>query len=516
MTQIKIKIFDYLLQGYSDSIRLENGKEYKTINMKESDTCGLIKVIDGPDREINEIRSCDVLESQIKKCDHDEKLGIDDISQDSNLYFELNYKMGKITSSDLVNFINVNGAKKVNVETVNMVDVTENIKKLYTSEILNSITRDVLSELKKGYPDAKKHTENNTFIQWVKPDFGDNIILFGDIHGSFSTLVRHILRFRKLNIINRKGTIANGYKIIFLGDVVDRGLYSLETLILLYLLKINNGEKVILNRGNHEELETNRIKIELDHKLENSEQVYETLSEIMTWQPSAIVIENSLNEDEYVYLAHGALPHDMKDNDKLPQEFVDGFSTKSSFIISEEYAKSIRWNDVHGHDETTNNCRRINPSTPVDDKVHDLIKIIGRNLITEANKMGIKMIIRGHQDSGHNTKIIKKDTNEWISIKKSINKNMKCRGPIYTVGLQEDELTINGENQDQVLPILTISTNTDKDRNLTSDSYAILQFTDEDQMNECFVGGSSCKYRRQFYKYNNKLQELFSKVGKLA
>jgi hypothetical protein len=63
----------------------------------------------------------------------------------------------------------------------------------------------------------------------------------------------------------------------------------------------------------------------------------------------------------------------------------------------------------------------------------------------------------------------------------------------------------------EMLPVLTISTNTDKDRNLTSDSYAILQFTDENEfVDKCFAGGGNDK--KNFYKYNNKLLELFAKV----
>lgn len=69
---------------------------------------------------------------------------------------------------------------------------------------------------------------------------GDTIVV-GDIHGSLHDLLR-ILKYIDIS----------KYKVIFLGDYVDRGNFSLECITLLFTLKIIYPNKYFLLRGNHE------------------------------------------------------------------------------------------------------------------------------------------------------------------------------------------------------------------------------------------------------------------------
>lgn len=67
------------------------------------------------------------------------------------------------------------------------------------------------------------------------------LTIVGDIHGQFYDLVGILDRLP----LGRE-------KILFLGDYVDRGCFSLEVLVILLCIKINWPSRTILLRGNHE------------------------------------------------------------------------------------------------------------------------------------------------------------------------------------------------------------------------------------------------------------------------
>jgi len=89
--------------------------------------------------------------------------------------------------------------------------------------------------------------QENLLLEFSSKEIAEDVYVIGDIHGNLETLTRLI------EIINHN----NPKKVIFLGDIVDRGPKQFECLLIVLALKILYPSKYYLLRGNHETLEIN-------------------------------------------------------------------------------------------------------------------------------------------------------------------------------------------------------------------------------------------------------------------
>eukprot|EP00347_Sterkiella_histriomuscorum_P009810 403339803 len=113
----------------------------------------------------------------------------------------------------------------------------------------------------------------------------DPVIFVGDIHGQFYDLNKMLELVGKIGQIN----------FVFLGDYVDRGMFSFEVISTLYAMKLNYPNHITLLRGNHEcrqMTESFNFRVEVEEKFD--QEVYDLLMESFDSLPIAALIDNKI------------------------------------------------------------------------------------------------------------------------------------------------------------------------------------------------------------------------------
>lgn len=123
------------------------------------------------------------------------------------------------------------------------------------------------------------------------------IKIVGDIHGQYYDLLR----------LFEYGGFPPDSNYLFLGDYVDRGKQSLETICLLLAYKIKYPENFFILRGNHECASINRIYGFYDEcKRRYNIKLWKTFTDCFNCLPVAAIV------DEKIFCTHGGLSPELK------------------------------------------------------------------------------------------------------------------------------------------------------------------------------------------------------------
>lgn len=103
-----------------------------------------------------------------------------------------------------------------------------------------------------------------------------------------------------------------GANYLFLGDYVDRGSQSLETICLLLAYKIKYPENFFLLRGNHECASINRLYGFYEEcKRRHSVKLWKTFTDCFNCLPVAALI------DEKIFCMHGGISPELRSMDQI-------------------------------------------------------------------------------------------------------------------------------------------------------------------------------------------------------
>ncbi|XP_024450322.1 serine/threonine-protein phosphatase BSL1 isoform X1 [Populus trichocarpa] len=205
------------------------------------------------------------------------------------------------------------------------------------------------------------------------------IKVFGDLHGQFGDLMR---LFDEYGFPSTAGDITY-IDYLFLGDYVDRGQHSLETITLLLALKIENPENVHLIRGNHEAADINALfgfRIECIERMGESDGIWAwtRFNQLFNCLPLAALIEKK------IICMHGGIGrsiHSVEQIEKLERPIT---MDAGSIILMD-----LLWSDPTENDSIEGlrpNARGPGLVTFGPDRVSDFCK-----------KNKLQLIIRAHE-----------------------------------------------------------------------------------------------------------------------
>ena len=204
--------------------------------------------------------------------------------------------------------------------------------------------------------------------------------VFGDIHGQFGDLMR---LFDQYGAPTKAGDI-DLVDYLFLGDYVDRGSHSLETMCLLLALKLEYPKQFFMIRGNHESGSVNSWMGFRDECVERmgEEQGYLTwyrINTLFNWMPIAATI------DEKILCVHGGLGRNLR----TVQEIEDGIQRPCTVEDGGQLLMDLLWSDPTEHDDIKGLCE--NPRGPGliafgPDLVHDFCDGNDLDLIIRAHE----------------------------------------------------------------------------------------------------------------------------------
>ena len=217
--------------------------------------------------------------------------------------------------------------------------------------------------------------------------------VFGDIHGQYIDLMNFFNKWGSPSEGPNGDIMTNDY--LFLGDFVDRGNLSLETICLLMALKVKYPDQIHLIRGNHEDILINsgfgfqnECQGRLHDDSDNDDSLFALINNFFEYLPFAAIIEDQ------ILCVHGGIGSNVKklsdiEDIKRPFEVVHEAETRE-----QKLAMDLLWSDPTDNDEEFG----IQPNLQRDSNNLGHIVKYGPDIVKKFLKdNNLSYIIRGHE-----------------------------------------------------------------------------------------------------------------------
>jgi diadenosine tetraphosphatase ApaH/serine/threonine PP2A family protein phosphatase len=259
------------------------------------------------------------------------------------------------------------------------------IEKPFDPELKLDIEVDIILEL---ISRATKVVEEQPIVLRVEAP----VKIFGDIHGQYQDLMRFFDLYSAP--MEGPGGDIEGLDYIFLGDYVDRGTHSIETMCLLMALKIKYPNQMHLLRGNHEDRWINSafgFQTECIHRLNEDPDnpiVFNHFNDLFDRLPLAAVVNDT------VLCLHGGIGSSISsisdiEKIKRPLEVIHEVNN-----IDHQLVVDILWSDPTDSDMDIG----IQPNSTRDPTgVGNIVKF-GPDRVNEFLKNNnLSLILRAHE-----------------------------------------------------------------------------------------------------------------------
>jgi len=236
-------------------------------------------------------------------------------------------------TSTILSNPNANPAALANTDKSRTLDIDDMISRLLEVGYSGKASKSVC--LKNNEITAICQAAREVFLsQPTLIELSPPVKIVGDVHGQYSDLIR---------LFEMCGFPPSA-NYLFLGDYVDRGKQSLETILLLLCYKVKFPENFFLLRGNHECANVTRVYGFYDEcKRRCNIKIWKTFIDVFNCLPIAAVVASK------IFCVHGGLSpsmHSMEDIKRInrPTDVPD-FGLLNDLLWSDPSDTATEWED---------------------------------------------------------------------------------------------------------------------------------------------------------------------------